>query len=371
MSPEHSTRRFFAKCMRRLRFPVVLVLVMLFPFCAAEVLLRSMGLFTTYNERLGQRFVSPYAFENHTPWLMRHQPNTSFQYNLPEFDFEVKTNSEGMRDVEHPVDKPPDEYRIVGLGDSFTEGVGAAYEDTYLKVLERRLNLGNPTREIRTICGGVPGSDPVFSYSLLNRRLLKYQPDFIILFLNRGDVDDIIVRGGLDRFDPEGMVKRSCAPGLELPFRHSHLFRGILLIFGGYDFLYLSPAQQEMDRDRAFDTILEVARSIRTLGEKSGFHLLVTTLSPLDPKLKNTCRFFRPLLRSLSEENIVAVDLCDAMRNEIQDESRFFEYFWPLDCHCTAKGYDVVARGIEQKLRAAFHGPEFPWSEDGDQVLPP
>ncbi len=347
-----------------------LALVVVFPFFAGELLLRTLGLFATYNERLGDRFVSPYLFENSAPWVMTYEPNTVFRYNLPEFDYEVQTNSEGIRDVEHPVGKSHDEYRIVGLGDSFTEGVGAQYEDTYLKVLERRLNSRNPTPPIRTICGGVRGSDPVFSYHLLKKRLMKYEPDMIVLLINRGDVDDVIVRGGLDRFDAEGMVRCSSAPWLERPFKYSYFFRGVLLMLGGYDYLYQSPAHQEMEREKAFDTILEVARLIRTLGEESGFQLLVAALSPLDPGLRTTSGFFLPLIQTLSEENIFAVDLFYYFRNEIQDH-QFFEYFWPMDCHCTAKGYDIVARGIEQKLRSAFTGPEFPWNNNGNQMLPP
>ena len=57
-----------------------------------------------------------------------------------EFAFRYEHNSLGFRDTEHPLRKPADTVRIVALGDSFTYGVGADFDETYLAQVERRLN---------------------------------------------------------------------------------------------------------------------------------------------------------------------------------------------------------------------------------------
>jgi hypothetical protein len=74
-----------------------------------------------------------------------------------EFVFEVRHSSWGARDVEHPTAKPPGVFRILGLGDSFTYGVGAAFEDTYLAMLENLLDArpGNHPR-VEIIKAGIP-----------------------------------------------------------------------------------------------------------------------------------------------------------------------------------------------------------------------
>ena len=51
----------------------------------------------------------------------------------------------GFRDEEHTIEKAPNTFRILALGDSFTYGYGARYEDTYLVVLEKLLNQRRQT----------------------------------------------------------------------------------------------------------------------------------------------------------------------------------------------------------------------------------
>lgn len=52
----------------------------------------------------------------------------------------VSVNRLGLRDRELAVPKPPGTVRILGVGDSVTFGYGVRLEDTYLKIVEDRLN---------------------------------------------------------------------------------------------------------------------------------------------------------------------------------------------------------------------------------------
>lgn len=67
-----------------------------------------------------------------------------------EYDTQVRHNSRGFRDREHDRTPSPTAIRILGLGDSFTVGGGAEFEETYLAQLERILNgrEGHPLVEV-------------------------------------------------------------------------------------------------------------------------------------------------------------------------------------------------------------------------------
>ena len=68
-------------------------------------------------------------------------------------------NSHGLRDVEFPLSKPPNTYRIAALGDSFTYGGGITSGETYVKQLESMLNdrLGEHGVRYEVLNAGVPG----------------------------------------------------------------------------------------------------------------------------------------------------------------------------------------------------------------------
>ena len=166
----------------------------------AELVLRYLCVVCSWTEQNMGEYVSPYRMLNASTWYHLRFPNDVSSYGEPEFDYGLRTNSLGIRDIEHPVEKPDDELRIVGLGDSFTEGQGAEYEDGYLKVLERNLNRELKRGHVRVIVGGVAGSDPFYCFKLLKDKLLVYDPDLVTLTVNTTDVMDVVVRGETNDF---------------------------------------------------------------------------------------------------------------------------------------------------------------------------
>src|SRR5918996_1504785 len=68
---------------------------------------------------------------------IRHPSNYSIKIRNPEFIYELKTNSQGLRYRELPLQKPESQFRMLVLGDSFTEGFGVEMHEAYPAVLER------------------------------------------------------------------------------------------------------------------------------------------------------------------------------------------------------------------------------------------
>jgi len=101
----------------------------------------------------------------------------------------VVTNSQGLHDNEYSLHKEPGTFRIVGVGDSSLFGWGVPFEDSGLKVLERRLNEKSHAQKFEVINFGVPGYNTAMEAETFVRRCLEYSPDLVLLNFNTNDYD--------------------------------------------------------------------------------------------------------------------------------------------------------------------------------------
>jgi GDSL-like lipase/acylhydrolase family protein len=113
-----------------------------------------------------------------------HPANYVEQRRNIEFAYEFRTNSQGLRSAELPLEKPPGERRLLVLGDSFTEGYGVAAEATFCSLLDSRYSgVG-----LRVINGGLAGAGPLQYARFLERVGLRYDPDAVLVCLYANDV---------------------------------------------------------------------------------------------------------------------------------------------------------------------------------------
>lgn len=127
-------------------------------------------------------------FTSTVGWL--YQPNLKTWYTSPEFHSRVEINSRGFHDREHQYAKPPGVVRIVTLGDSFVAAIEVPLEDSFSRLLEKRLNeLGAPTR-FEVINLGVGGYSTVNEMLMFGEEGAKYRPDLVMVFFNDGDIRD-------------------------------------------------------------------------------------------------------------------------------------------------------------------------------------
>lgn len=108
----------------------------------------------------------------------------------------VETNGAGLREEELPVERPAGEYRIAVLGDSMTEGLQVAREETFTEVIERRL-AGCPAlpagigtakaRSVEAINFGVSGYGTAQELLTLRHLALDYDPQLVVLALYSGN----------------------------------------------------------------------------------------------------------------------------------------------------------------------------------------
>jgi len=91
-----------------------------------------------------------------------------------------KTNSQGLRDKEYSLEKPPNTFRVAVLGDSSSMPAGVDIEDAYHTVLEDRLNAESSGTSYEFINFAVSGYDPEQYLATLKRKALNYDPDLVL-----------------------------------------------------------------------------------------------------------------------------------------------------------------------------------------------
>lgn len=131
-------------------------------------------------------------------------PNFEGKFIKQEFGLVVSTNSYGLRDVEYS-GKKDNEFRILSLGDSFTWGAyGTELNETYSKILEKKLNEHSGNLKHQVINTGVPGYGIKEELLYLSSQGIKLVPDLVILnfavgnnFLNRDEKHELTVQDGI------------------------------------------------------------------------------------------------------------------------------------------------------------------------------
>jgi lysophospholipase L1-like esterase len=103
-------------------------------------------------------------------------------------DKPIRTNAFGMRGRELTRDKPPDTFRIVGIGDSVMFGWGVGEGEPYLQVLERRLAERDPTRRWECASFAVPGYNAAIEAAVFEHRAAAFDPDVVVVHFIPNDL---------------------------------------------------------------------------------------------------------------------------------------------------------------------------------------
>lgn len=134
------------------------------------------------------------------PWGLRYnEPGARYRHKSADVTVHFAINHQGMRaDHDVPYQKAAGVKRIVSLGDSFTIGYEVEADKTFNAVLERDLNAAGIKTEVLNC--GVSGFSNAEECLYLERELLKYDPDLVLVSFFPNDLVDN-VRSGLFRLD--------------------------------------------------------------------------------------------------------------------------------------------------------------------------
>jgi len=132
-----------------------------------------------------------YTHDIHTG--AKHRPGAEGWYR-EEGEAYVKINSAGMRDDrEIELEKAVGIFRIAVLGDSYVEALQIPTNDTFLALMEKKLNKCDAFkgRKVEVLNFGVSGYSTAQELLTLKHRVWPYNPDLVLLaFLASNDIRD-------------------------------------------------------------------------------------------------------------------------------------------------------------------------------------
>lgn len=144
------------------------------------------------------------------PWGLRYnEPGARYRHKSADVSVRFEINRNGMRSSEdHAHTKPAGVRRIVSLGDSFTIGYEVAVEDCFSSILERELRAAG--HEVEVLNAGVSGFSNAEECLYLERELIRYDPDLVIVSFFGNDLADN-VRTGLFALEGDRLVEAAAS----------------------------------------------------------------------------------------------------------------------------------------------------------------
>ena len=97
-------------------------------------------------------------------------------------------NSEGFRGPEFNKDKPDNTYRIIAVGGSTTFGSGVTDENTWPRILEKKLQNISESKNIEVINTGIGAITSFNESKLIKEKLIHYKPDLLIVYDGNNDM---------------------------------------------------------------------------------------------------------------------------------------------------------------------------------------
>ncbi len=333
-------------------FSIAFTLVLL------EVLLRLAGVNETFAEQSGKEYFSNYKYQEVSKWHVGLNPDSSGEFSYKEFSFPFTTNEMGL--VEKPLSAFTNcsGFKIVTLGDSYTQGIGTAYQNAWPRLLERKIN-----EEIPQTClfnAGLMGSDPFFEYVLYRDKLSHTNPNLVIFALNATDIDEFIYRGGMERFKADSTVSYNSAPWTEPLFHYSFIAREICkTVFDKDEEVLLSEEEIEVKgNDFVKQNTENFSRLKKTFGDSSNL-LIVIFPGPyecLDPKYRRSpvaYRILKKLSASLIAQKVGSIDLYPLLKQELRNSSET-QYGYKHDGHYNPWGYELFASHVFREMKKKY-----------------
>jgi len=272
-----------------------------------------------------------------------------------EFAFEYTHNDLGFRDSEHALGKPAGTVRIVALGDSFTYGVGADFDDTYPAQVERRLNQragGHPRVEVIKL--GLPRHFPLLERRTLERDGLRFAPDVVLVTVLPNDVVD--TERGLDAVcvaESGYLVPCAALAWNEAAvwlYQRSAAARVVVQRWSRLSAAEAGGTNGSSPHESAWQALERELAGMQRAARDHGAALVVVALPQQPPWSAADADLETRLARWGAAHDAVFIPTLAALRAAASSPP----LYWQRDGHCTAAGYAVIADAVVAALIA--HG---------------
>jgi lysophospholipase L1-like esterase len=326
---------------------------------------------------------------------VRFKPHLDTTVTTTAFTMRLVTNARGLRDRDYGP-KEAGEFRILALGDSFTEGAVPELEQALVKHLERLLNARATNTTFAVINAGVSGYGARQERIMLERQL-DLEPDLVLVFFYQNDpesdyeqrdgptvtvVDDCAVsRASLNRAPTlnEWLLAHSrlyyfvkvIAPNYQAVKSIAYPVRNALVKLGLAEpprlrYFVLEAAYDEHAQQAWNASLAELAR-IKGITETHGIPLAIVMI-PMKFQVydnlweeyrsrnmipEGTYDFSKPssILGAFAHEHGVGfIDLLPLLRAKIGQGALKEPVYYENDPHFNAYGNQIVAELVHQEL---------------------
>ncbi len=111
-------------------------------------------------------------------------PGTEGFFQRGDIKIHERLNSKGLRSPDYDYEKPARTYRILFVGDSFTEGYDVEFENLFSTILETQLNRDSAVhKHVEVINAGTGGYSNDQEYLFYRLEGRKYFPDAVVMMM--------------------------------------------------------------------------------------------------------------------------------------------------------------------------------------------
>lgn len=283
---------------------------------------------------------------NFDTYFMFHKANDTLTLSKEEFSTYLIFNSLGFRSPE--LDTLSNNYKVLALGDSFTEGIGSPIDSTWPHQLSKRISL-ELNREVSYFNGGLSGSEPFKNLYILEQLISKgYRPNLVVVLINSSDLMDYYIHGDEKRFQENFNGKYTLGPWWEPFYASSYIVRVLVSYFSQLDHALLTKEKKKEISQKAEKEIYKLlVNKYKPLTDSIGAKLAVFCI-PLEYEIEEN---LYSKFNDLNRQNIVFKNFTPEIRDYLLDSNQNkVPIYWKLDLHLNPKGYSFLANLIYKEL---------------------
>lgn len=299
----------------------------------SELVLLYIGIKDTYVERRDdiRSIETNYINSEFKPY-----PKNSFHLlESQEFSYERHTNEYGFSDKSWN-DTVGADFRIMVLGDSFTEGDGTSFDSTWVNLTEKKFI--DRDFNVRFYNAGLCGSDLVYEYVTMERNFDVIRPNLVLVAFHSQDFrEDLVKRGGFERFQ---YADRLMISFKEILYGYSRIARLIMENLFGYNELLIKNNDSQLDKI-IHEQSQEIIDKYQTFSKNKDLKILFLNIDGGHHNEKWTLTFHNILEGTEME----LLNLRECLLSNHEDV-----LYWKIDGHFTPLGNEILSNCLEEKL---------------------
>jgi hypothetical protein len=326
---------------------VVMILLVLFVLFVSETSLIFSNAIKTPDEKvLGYNVFTKRS--NRLKYYHIDAPHYHKAFTREEYNFNRQTNSLGYSDTELLAKTATqNKVRVLCLGDSFTEGDGVRFDESYVSQL-RKYHLKAPNYYVFN--AGKCGSDPFFNYVNFKDILSQYQFDFVIQTLQSHDLEsDFKSRGGLERFKNAYTLNEKEKLTLTDYVKYISFVGRVIINFQNL-------VKSLFNSDVYIQPTVELFKKYTRLTSKFDAQLILVVFPSKWEVVHGYPKdFFKTITLLKSNPKIKMIDLQPFYFTKYKKNKDTFikTHWWVEDGHHNSKGYLMMAQGVYSGLKNA------------------